>query len=165
MKKLKKQNKQINKVRLFKRIDFKERVIMENRYTVDLKSLKDIAKELGRPICTIQREIKEKPRIGRGKYQAHIAQNRYLENKKKQGRKSKLMNLELKEYVINKLKLGWSPEQISLRLAIDYVKDKKMRISYEAIYNYVYSQSGKEDLHKYLPRRHIPIPKQNVTFL
>ena len=52
-----------------------------------------------------------------------------------------------------------SPEQISLRLKIEF-KDKTMRISHEAIYQYVYSQinsNGKvkkngEDL-IYLPRK------------
>jgi transposase, IS30 family len=83
----------------------------------------------------------------------------------KQGRKSKMdNNLELKEFVVSKLKLGWSPEQIAIRLPVEYKKDMTMRISYEAIYEYVYDQihkngrgytkPGCEDLREYLPRRH-----------
>ncbi len=66
--------------------------------------------------------------------------------------------------MIDKLKLGWSPEQIKLRLPIEYPSDTLMRISYEAIYQYVYAQiyrggngyvkQGCEDLRVYLPRRH-----------
>lgn len=62
------------------------------------------------------------------------------------------------------MKLGWSPEQISIRLSVDYEKDKNMRTSHEAIYQYVYAQihrggngtvkKGCEDLRKYLIRRH-----------
>jgi IS30 family transposase len=65
---------------------------------------------------------------------------------------------------VKKLKLGWSPEQISIRLPIKYPRDTAMRISYEAIYQYVYSlvhrgghgymKKGCEDLRIYLPRRH-----------
>ena len=38
------------------------------------------------------------------------------------------------------MKLGWSPEQISIRLPLDYKEDTTMRISYEAVYEYVYKQ-------------------------
>ena len=67
-------------------------------------------------------------------------------------------------YVVEKLKLGWSPEQISIRLPIDCKRDTRMRISHEAIYQHVYAQvqrggngkvkEGCEDLRPYLPRRH-----------
>ncbi len=56
--------------------------------------------------------------------------------------------------------IGWSPEQISLRLPIDH---KGQTISHEAIYQFVYAQvkrggngkvrDGCEDLRQYLPRR------------
>lgn len=73
-------------------------------------------------------------------------------------------NEELKKYVIEKLKLGWSPEQIAIRLPIDHSVDESMRISYETIYQYVYAQvhrggngkvkEGCEDLRVHLCRRH-----------
>jgi IS30 family transposase len=59
------------------------------------------------------------------------------------------------------MRLGWSPEQVSIRLPIDHPGNN---ISYEAIYQFVYAQielhgSGKakegcEDLRPHLPRRH-----------
>jgi len=59
------------------------------------------------------------------------------------------------------MKIGWTPEQISLRLPIEHPGNQ---ISYEAIYQFVYAQvkrggngkvrEGCEDLRPYLARRH-----------
>jgi len=99
-----------------------------------------------------------------GKYSADRAQARAEQNRKKQGRKTKLEHEPLRVYVVEKLKLGWSPEQIELRLPIEYPDDKHMRVSDEAIYQHVYAQvhregygyvkPGCEDLRIYLARRH-----------
>lgn len=156
--------KSLKNKRVFERISFKERVIIENRYCTDKKKITDIAEELSRPKSAISREIGGKPRIGRGKYSADRRQTKVEKNRSNQGRKSKLIYEPLKNYVVAKLKLGWSPEQIKIRLPIEYPKDKAMRVSYEAIYQYVYAQihrggngkvkEGCEDLRVYLPRRH-----------
>jgi len=151
--------------RLFERISFKERVIIENRYCVDKKDVKGIAIELHRSWSSIIREIGDKQRIGSGKYSADRRQIEVEEKRSNQGRNSKFDYKPLENYVITKMKEeNWSPEQIEIRLPIDYPKDKKMRVSYEAIYQYVYSQiyrngNGKvkpdcEDLRMYLARRH-----------
>jgi len=150
---------------VFERISFKERVIIENRYCVDKKKVKDIAIELQRSWSSIIREIGDRPRIGWEKYSADRRQAEVEEKRSNQGRKSKFDYQPLKDYVITKMKKeNWSPEQIEIRLPIEYPKDKKMRVSYEAIYQFVYSQiyrngNGKvkpncEDLRIYLPRRH-----------
>jgi IS30 family transposase len=158
--------------RTFKRIDFKERVIIENRYCIDKKRLSAIAIELGRPKSAISREIGGKPRVGRGRYSADRVQRVSESNRKNQGRKSKFDYELLKDYVISKIKLGWSPEQIEWRLPIDYPRDRKMRISYEAIYQFVYSQIYRggngalkkdcEDLRGYLTRRHTRRQKRGL---
>ncbi len=159
-----KSQKSVKKHKTFTRINYKERIIIENRYCIDKKSISNIAKELHRPTSTISREIGGRTRIGRGKYNADIAQTKSINNSKKQGRKSKFEHLPLLTYVIEKMKSGWSPEQIELRLPIEYPRDEKMRVSYEAIYQFVYSQiqrggngkvkEGCEDLRRYLVRRH-----------
>lgn len=156
--------KSSKKKKVFKRISFKERVIVENRYCVDKKKVKDIAFELGRSWSSVIREIGGKPRVGRGKYSADARQKEAGEKRNNQGRNSKFEHEPLLNYVVAKLKLGWSPEQIGIRLPTEYPKDKRMRVSYEAIYQYVYSQiyrggngrvkPGCEDLRSYLPRRH-----------
>lgn len=151
-------------MKTFNRLTYHDRVLIETRYCVDGKSMRSIALELNRPASSISREISGKPRIGMGRYRAHVAQRKSEVCRHKQGRNPKSMNVSLLEYIVAKLKLGWSPEQISIRLPIEYPKDLDMRISYEAIYQYVYAQihrgghgyvkTGCEDLRSYLPRRH-----------
>ena len=145
-------------------LTLRERIDIESKYRYGM-SITNIAKEIGRNKSTVSREVKNKPRRGIGKYDADISHRKALVRIAKRGNVSVIgRNEKLREYVVEKLKLGWSPEQISIRLPIDYREDKEMRISYEAIYQYVYNQvrrggNGKvkkecEDLRPYLTRRH-----------
>lgn len=144
-------------------LTLRERTIVEVRYR-DGCSMRSIAKEIGRDPGTISREIDGKPPRGIGKYIADIAHRKALKRIEKRGNIPKIdKNENLGIYVKEKLKLGWSPEQIEIRLPIDYPEDNSMRVSYEAIYQYIYSQIHRnghgavkkdcEDLRVYLPRR------------
>lgn len=167
-----KQSKNIKESSGFQRITYHERCTIETRYCIDRKSVSDIARELKRPTSAISREINGKPRVGTGKYSADRAQKHAVENRGKQGRTAKLTYEPLERYVVEKLKLGWSPEQIEGRISEEYPLDEKMRISYEAIYRYVYAQvhrggngtvkPGCEDLRMYLPRRHTRRQKKGL---
>ena len=96
-----------------------------------------------------------------GFYRADVAHEKALNKRGKRGVRERLKNETIRSYVKEKLKLGWSPEQIALRLPTDHPGEI---ISHEAIYQYVYAQiyrdgngavkEGGEDLRKYLPRRH-----------
>ena len=154
-------NKNKGAKRCFQQFTLNDRIRIEIRYR-DGWSLRKIASELGngRTAGSISRETAGKPRKGVGKYQAHIAHEQALN--KRFGKKTfRLKNEMVRGYVTEKMKLGWSPEQISIRLPIDH---KGETISYEAIYQFVYAQffrggNGKlkekcEDLRVYLPRRH-----------
>lgn len=153
-----------SKRKSFKALNIQERTIIEIRYCKDFKRIRDIAVELGRAYTTIKREIGDKPRKGFGKYQAHIEQNKALQRIANRGNIRKLeKNKLLLEYVIEKLKQDWTPEQIAMRLPIEYRSDTSMRISYEAIYKYIYAKVdrssgqvkvGELDLRQYLARRH-----------
>ena len=149
------------KKRSFKQFTLNDRIKIEIRYR-DGRSLREIAKELdsGRTAGSVSTEIAGKSRKGIGKYQAHIAHEKALE--KRHGKKGfRLKNVLIQSYVVEKMKLGWSPEQISIRLPIDHVGET---ISYEAIYQFVYAQvyrggngyvkKGCEDLRMFLARRH-----------
>ena len=147
-----------------KPLTLRERIDIELKYRYGM-SITNIAKYIKRNKSTISREINSKPRTGVGKYRADIAHGEALDRIAKRGNISILEhNEDLREYIVNKLKIGWSPEQVSLRLPIDYSSDKKMRVSYEAIYQFVYAQihrggngkvkEGCEDLRIYLTRRH-----------
>ena len=160
MKKYKKSNAQKQK-RHFNQLNLNDRIKIEVRYR-DGWSLRKIAEYLGngRTAGSICREIDGKPRKGRGKYQAHINHEKAL-NRKTNKKNLRLKNELIRNYAVEKLKLGWSPEQISIRLPID---QRGQTISYEAIYKYIYGQihregngmvkRGCEDLRKYLSRRH-----------
>lgn len=150
------------KKRDFSQLMLEDRIRIEIKYREGL-SLRDIAVYLGngRTASSICREIDGRPRKGVGKYQAHISHAKALE--RRYGKKpNRLKNDFILTYVKTKLKdVHWSPEQISLRLPIDHPGNE---ISYEAIYQYIYSQisvrgggmpkKGCEDLRPYLPRRH-----------
>ena len=156
-----KQSKNKETGRQFVHLSLDERIKIEMEYR-DGKSFRDIAKILGngRSASAIIREVGGKPRRGLGKYQAYIAHNKMLAKREKRGKRPRLKNNLIRTYTTEKMKLGWSPEQISLRLPIDH---KGQEISYEAIYQFVYAQihregngvlrEGCEDLRPYLPRR------------
>lgn len=146
-------------------LTLRERSIIEVRWCRDNKTVTEIAEEIGRNKSSISREIDGKPRKGCWKYDADRAQAEALERIGKRGNVQKLgLHEALREYVEEKLRLGWSPEQIAIRLPIEYPDDTLMRISYETIYGHVYRQvhrggngkvkPGKVDLRPYLARRH-----------
>lgn len=157
MRKIKKREKK----KSFKQLNLEDRIKIEIKYQEGW-SCRAIAKYLGngRTAGTICREIGGKPKKGIGKYQARVNHGKALQ-KRLNKKPFRLKNDFIRSYTKEKLQLGWSPEQVSLRLPIDHPGNE---ISYEAIYQFVYSQiirggsskpkKGCEDLRAYLPRRH-----------
>lgn len=123
------------------------------------KSLRSIAKELGRSVSSVSREIKRNLPKQHYQYASRLAHARALKKRKSRGRHDRLKNQKIRQYVINHLKEGWSPEQISGRIKLDL----KQKISHEAIYQFIYAQvyregfgylkPNAEDLRIYLRRR------------
>jgi len=161
MRKINKQNKNKCTGQQFNHLTLDERIKIEIEYQGG-RNFREIARILGngRSASAMCREVDGKPRKGRGKYQAYIAHNKACVRREKRGKRPRLKNKLIQDYTAEKMKLGWSPEQISLRLPIDH---KGQKISYEAIYQFVYAQihregngtlrEGCEDLRPYLPRR------------
>jgi IS30 family transposase len=152
---------QKNKKRQFKQLTLDDRIRIEIKYRDGL-SFRDIAKYLGngRTAGSVCREVDGKPRKGTGKYQAYISHAKALD--RRLGKKTvRLKSDSIRTYAKEKLMIGWSPEQVSIRLPIDCPGNK---ISYEAIYQFIYAQvlrdgngkvkDGCDDLRPYLPRRH-----------
>ena len=119
------------------------------------KSIRYIAKELGRSPSSIGREINKNNSQLKTTYTPRLAHTRALKKRSSRGL-SKLDEDEvLRSYVITHLKLGWSPGQIAATAS--------RNISHEAIYQYVYAQvyrnghgevkPNKEDLRPFLARR------------
>lgn len=161
MTKTSKQGKNNGKGYQFTHLTLDERIRIEIEYRAG-RSFREIAKIMGngRSAGAVCREIDGKPRKGKGKYQAYLAHNEALNRREKRGKRPRLKNELIRAYTSEKMKLGWSPEQISIRLPIDHQGQK---ISYEAIYQFVYAQihrggngkivKGCEDLRPFLPRR------------
>lgn len=108
------------------------------------KSLRQIAKELGRNVSVISREIKNN-RTSYGAYQSTWAKNRSADRRKQCRIRERIGDYEIRAYIEQKLKLGWSPEQVAGRLPLE-IPGKT--ISYETIYQFIFKV--RRDLTGYL---------------
>ena len=114
------------------------------------KSIREIARIMGRSHSSISRELKFHGVMGKSvHYSPCVANDIARMKRRKAGRKKVLDNPEIRDYVEEKVKLGWAPEIVSGRLRMD---KSGCSVSHETIYQYVYDQSW--DLVGYLPRRH-----------
>src|SRR6185503_16405798 len=102
------------------------------------KSLREIARELGRPASTVSREVARNGPGGR--YRAVRAQA-LAELRGRRPKTAKLAgNAELRGWVQAKLGSKWSPEQISARLVLEFPGRAEMRVSHETICQSLYVQ-------------------------
>ena len=130
------------------------------------RSIRAMARDLGRAPSTIKREIDKNThhqRYGspgrRGpkvtapwRYSPHHAQQRADRRAREHARPSKLAtNLRLRAEVQDRLKTNHSPEQISARLRADFPDDAEMRVSHETIYQALYVQ-GRGGLNRELTK-------------
>lgn len=101
-------------------------------------SLSIIARRLVRTPSTVSREVGRNS--GKSGYRAFSAGNRaHVSASSRRGGKRRLpAEARLRAYVLVTLKKRWSPEEIVKRLAEEYPHDMTMRISHEAIYQYIY---------------------------
>ena len=103
------------------------------------RSLRAIARDLGRPASTICREV-ARNRTSRGQYRALSAQAA-AEYRARRPKCAKLAaDWVLRVQVEHWLGKRWSPRQISARLVIEYPALARMRVSHETIYQSLYVQ-------------------------
>ncbi len=107
------------------------------------KSLAEIARTLNRNKSTISREVKP---FGKEKYHHFDGEEKavYSISNRRSGKTKMRQNPALENYVLEKLQKKWSPDQISVSLRKQYPNNKRMQISHEAIYLYIYLHSKKE---------------------
>lgn len=103
------------------------------------KSIRAIAKSLGRSPSTISREVQRNR--GRRYYKAVDANNRAGRMAKRPKQCLLSANSELRTVVLEKLELNWSPEQISGWLKRAFPRRHSMRVSAETIYKTIYFRS------------------------
>ncbi len=117
------------------------------------RSLAEIAKALGRDKSTISRELSRNGSAKGHLYSPCRAQVRSEERRSKASRRPRINDERIRSYIREKLALGWSPEIIAGRLPLEH---PRLRVSHEAIYQYVYDRRTKDrkDLIQLLRRAH-----------
>jgi IS30 family transposase len=111
------------------------------------QSSSQIAVALGRAVSTISREVRANG--GRHRYRAWAAERRAAAGSRRPKQAKLAVNGPLRAQVEEWLALEWSPEQISIRLKVDYPDDPEMRVSHETIYQSLFIQ-GRGALRKEL---------------
>jgi IS30 family transposase len=123
------------KAKKHSRLTLKERVVIETLLQEN-KTKSYISIKLNRARSTITREVN----IWDGDYSATLADWNAKENYLNKRNKDKINTYNrLKIFVYRGLLSGWSPDQISGKLRLDYPNDPVMSISYEAIYTHIYA--------------------------
>lgn len=111
------------------------------------KSCSAIARELGRAVSTVCREVNANG--GKERYQSLRAHQRAWEQARRPKATKLASNRVLLERVIADLEAWWSPEQIMLRLRDEFPGDTTMQVSHETIYKSLYVQ-GRGELRREL---------------
>ena len=138
-----------------------KQLTMTQRYQIEALmkealSLRAIGRNLGVSHTTISREIRRNS-LEDGGYNASsasISTRLRYQYKSKNRRLSKNHVIYIRKY----LEEGWSPEQISGRLALDGLPS----ISHETIYQYIYRKSNQE-LHQYLRHKNKKYTKRSAS--
>jgi len=114
-------------------------------------SVPRIAERLGRHRSTIHREIRRNWHDDGPWLRGYFPQAAQARNDRRRRRLRKLhQNPDLARHVIARLQQAWSPEQIAGRLR--YEADGTHRLSPETIYQFVYSDTGRQqNLYQLLP--------------
>jgi IS30 family transposase len=103
------------------------------------ESLAAIGRRIGRPACTISREVARNSAV-RG-YRASKAQQAAQLRARRPKRAKLAVDARLRALVEAWLGLRWSPQQIAARLVREYPDDPEMRVSHETIYQSLFVQS------------------------
>ena len=114
------------------------------------------AARLGRARSTIGREVRRnsKPtKAWQGGYEPERAHALALRRRCWDNRHKLARQPDLRDHVRDRLAMGWSPEMIAGRLALE---EGGTIISHESIYRYAYHRSAQKDYwHRLLPRRRV----------
>jgi len=122
----------------YKHLDANERDILAVLKS-NGRSLREISTILKRSPSTLSRELQRNaPPVYTGYYLSHKAQERADKRNRESHRRPRLKTDSLRQYVEKRIRLGWSPELISGRLAIEH---PELSISHEAIYQWIYQEA------------------------
>lgn len=105
-------------------------------------SKREIGRSLKRSAGTISRELRRNKPAGQPRYRSDQAQVLSEERQSRPRRALRMAYAPLNDAVMLGLCRGHSPQQIAGRLPLDHPDTPRMRISHEAIYQWVYRQQG-----------------------
>ncbi len=120
------------------------------------RSLRDIARELGRAPSTISREVSRHG--GRRNYRATRADETAWDRAKRPKSCALAQNSALRDTVNLKLSEDWSPQQIAGWLKRNHPDEPTMHVSHETIYRSLYIQTRgvlRKDLQKHLRTKRV----------
>lgn len=154
-------------------------VVLDERVQIELwidqgVSQAEIARRLGRHRSTVSREVRRRSWLPantsaayvpyrpaglktrpatRRQYRASQAQ-RYADAAKTRSHQPHRMRYDrLVDWVITHLRKGWTPQEISGRLPIEFPGDPRMRVGVETLYAWIYAPAQRHrQLWQYLPR-------------
>ena len=129
----------------FKHLKLSDRHVIQNMLNMK-KKYSEISKTLNVHKSTISREIARNSR--KNQYSALEAQNLY-KFKRKASVYYKEFDIRLFKHIIEKLENKFSPDAIAGELKTSYL-NKKMQVSHQTIYNWIYTDRLGKDLRKYL---------------
>lgn len=98
------------------------------------RSVRAIARDLGRSPSTVSRELSRHASYRRSRYSAVKADGVAWAQARRPKARKLACDDRLAAYVTAKLRNRWSPREISERLPMEFPDDPRMRISHEAIY-------------------------------
>jgi IS30 family transposase len=116
-------------------------------------SIRAIALTLGRPPCTVSRELRRNG--GRQAYRASAADQAAWERAQRPKLCKLAKNTALARAVADKLQLEWSPHQVAGWLKRTYPRDETRQVSHETIYRTLFIQARgalKKELLEHLRR-------------
>ena len=146
---------EVSKIPKYRRLTKEDRILIA-QWKNKGYSNKQIAKWLGRDKSTIGRELNGNSFEGRVYEPLHAQGKADAKKNKVFEAKHPLKNPWVYSYVVDGLRNGWSPEQISGRLKLEYEKDKDKRICPETIYGFIYKPKNKKlRLWEYLRRKQV----------
>ena len=124
----------------YKHLDANERDILAVLKS-NGRSLREISTILKRSPSTLSRELQRNaPPVYTGYYLSHKAQERADKRNRESHRRPRLKTDSLRQYVEKRIRLGWSPELIAERLALEH---PELSISHEAIYQWIVKFGGR----------------------
>jgi IS30 family transposase len=133
----------------YEQLSLEERCTIASRHR-DGDALRQIAAALDRPASTVSRELKRNS--GVHGYRAVQADQQAWARRWRGSRMER--QPALRQFVLDRLAMGWSPEQVAGRLALEH---SSMRISHESIYRFIDAQIRRTKDYRW--RRYLPCQK------